>query len=441
MTRLPLIALLAGTVALTGCGDRDEILPGERLDPRAVLSPDGPAVQGQPGAATVALSLPAMRANAEWPQLGGGPTHNPGHAAIGQGLTPIWSASIGQPAGRRHRITADPIVGGGLIYTKDSRARVTATTPSGQTAWTSNLVPAGEVGESVSGGGIAYDGGRVYVTTGYGELVALDARSGGVIWRQRVDAVISGSPTVDRGMVYVMARNATGWAIRASDGRVQWQVGGTLAVAGVMGHSSPAVSGNTVIFPYASGQLLAVDRDSGEQLWSGQVGGSRTGRAIGLIRDIGGDPVIMGNRVIAGTTSGRTAAFDLQTGALAWNARNGAANPVTPAGNSIFLVNDQAQLVRLDAATGAGIWGVDLPEYVETRRARKQDRVHAHFGPVLAGGRLYLASTDGRLRVFDPGSGALIGQAEIPGGAATNPVVAGQTLYVVTRDAQLIAYR
>ena len=62
MTRLPLIALLAGTVALTGCGDRDEILPGERLDPRAVLSPDGPAVQGQPGAATVALLRVALGA-------------------------------------------------------------------------------------------------------------------------------------------------------------------------------------------------------------------------------------------------------------------------------------------------------------------------------------------------------------------------------------------
>lgn len=439
MTRLPLIALLAGTVALSGCGDRKPILSGERLDPRAVLSPDGPALEG-PVATSASLSLPAPRANAEWPQMGGGPTHDAGNLALGSGTTPVWMNVIGQPAGLRHRITADPIVGGGLIYTLDSRARVSATTLTGATAWTADLVPPGEMGDSVSGGGIAYDSGRIYVATGYGQLVAMDARNGAVIWRQNVEAPVSGAPTVAGDMVYVMARNSTGWAIRASDGRVQWQVGGTLSVAGVMGHSSPAVSGNTVVFPYASGQVLAVDRSSGEQLWSGQVGGSRTGRAIGLIRDMAGDPVISGGRVIAGTNSGRMAAFDLTSGAMLWNARQGAANPVTPAGNAVFAINDQAQLVRLDAGSGATVWTVPLPEFTDPR-VKKQDRVYAHFGPTLAGNRLYVASTDGLLRVFDPVSGGLVGQAEIPGGSATAPVVAGQTLYVVSRNGQLIAYR
>lgn len=440
MTRLPLIAILAGTVALAGCGDRKPILSGERLDPRAVLSPDGPALEGAAGPVSGNLSLPKVRANAEWPQLGGGATHDTGNLAIGSGTTRIWSNQIGQGAGKRHRITADPIVGGGLIYTLDSRARVTATTTGGATAWSANLVPGGEIGESVSGGGIAYDSGRVYVATGYGELVAMDARSGGVIWRQNVEAPISGSPTVMGDMVYVMARNSTGWAIRASDGRVQWQLGGTLSVAGMMGHSSPAVSGNTVVFPYASGQVLAVDRSSGEQLWSAQVGGSRTGRSIGLLRDMSGDPVISGNRVIAGTSSGRMAAFDMATGAQIWTARQGAANYVTAAGNAVFAINDQAQLVRLDASNGATVWTTPLPEFTDAR-IKKQDRVYAHFGPTLAGNRLYVASTDGLLRVFDPNSGALIGQSEIPGGSATTPVVAGQTLYVVSRDGQLIAYR
>ena len=72
---------------------------------------------------------------------------------------------------------------------------------------------------------------------------------------------------------------------------------------------------------------------------------------------------------------------------------------------------------------------------------RKQSKVWNHYGPVLAGGKLYVASSDGYLRVFDPASGALIGTAEIPGGAAAAPAVAGQTLYVVSHDGQLIAFR
>ena len=101
---------------------------------------------------------------------------------------------------------------------------------------------------------------------------------------------------------------------------------------------------------------------------------------------------------------------------------------------------DEADLVRLDAATGGVIWRVDLPYYTDSR-VKKQDRIYSHFGPVLAGGRLFVASSDGVLRAFDPASGRLVGQGDIPGGAASAPVVAGQTLYVVSRAGQLHAFR
>ncbi|MDT1063546.1 PQQ-binding-like beta-propeller repeat protein [Paracoccus sp. CPCC 101403] len=440
MTRLPLIAALAGLTALTACTPRDQALPGERLDPRAVLSPDGPAVVGNPGPTTSALSLPPVRGNSDWPQRAGSATHASGNMALGAGTTRVWQSPIGAPSDRRHRIVADPVVAGGLVFTLDSQSSVTATTTGGGRAWTSNLRPAAESDVSVSGGGVAYDGGRVFVTTGYGELVALDARSGGILWRQRVDAPISGAPTVANGVVYVVGRDASGWAVRASDGRVLWRVAGNDAMAGVMGGGSPAVSGGTVVFPYATGQLIGVDASNGSQTWAANVGGSRLGRAITLFRDMTGDPVISGNTVFAGTSSGRVGAYDLATGVAKWEAPEGASSPVLVAGNSIFLVNDQAQLLRLDIANGGRVWAQKLP-YFTKQIVRKQDKVWNHYGPVLAGNRLYLAGSDGYLRVFDPATGALIGQSEIPGGAAAAPAVAGQTLYVVSNDGQLIAYR
>ena len=72
---------------------------------------------------------------------------------------------------------------------------------------------------------------------------------------------------------------------------------------------------------------------------------------------------------------------------------------------------------------------------------KKQDRIYAQYGPVLAGGRLFVSSSDGILRSFDPASGNLVGHAEIPGGAASAPVVAGGTLYVTGRDGNLHAFR
>ncbi|MFD1808824.1 PQQ-binding-like beta-propeller repeat protein [Gemmobacter lanyuensis] len=87
-------------------------------------------------------------------------------------------------------------------------------------------------------------------------------------------------------------------------------------------------------------------------------------------------------------------------------------------------MNDQAQLVRLDAASGAVIWRADMP-YFDTAKAKKQKSITAHYGPVLAGGRIAVASGDGLLRFFSPLDGAMVATAPIPGGAATQPALAG----------------
>ncbi|UFM66266.1 PQQ-like beta-propeller repeat protein [Paracoccus sp. MA] len=440
MTRLPLIAALAALTALSACQQRDTILPGERLDPRAVLSPEGPAAEGARAPTTAALSLPPQRANADWAQRAGNAAHAPGNLALGAGTSRIWAAPIGAGSNKRHRVTADPVVAAGLVFALDSQSTVTATTTGGGRAWSRDLRPAGESDRSVSGGGLAFEGNRLFASTGYGELVALDARTGGIAWRQRVEAPIGGAPTVANGVVYVLGRDQTGWAVRASDGKVLWRSFGNKDMAGVMGAPAPAVSGSTVVFPSNTGALTGVDASNGAQLWSANVGGTRLGRSVAYFREMTGDPVISGGTVYAGTSSGGVGAYDLASGMVKWQAREGASSPVLAAGSSVFLVNDQAQLIRLDAANGARVWAQKLPYFTETV-IRKQDKVWNHYGPVLAGSKLYLAGSDGYLRVFDPASGALIGTAQIPGGAAAAPAVAGQTLYVVTHDGQLIAYR
>ncbi|MEY4872211.1 MAG: hypothetical protein RLZZ563_1541, partial [Pseudomonadota bacterium] len=109
-------------------------------------------------------------------------------------------------------------------------------------------------------------------------------------------------------------------------------------------------------------------------------------------------------------------------------------------GGSVFLVNDENRLVRLDAETGAPVWAIDMP-YFTKEKPKRRKAIIPHFGPVLAGGRLAVVAGDGQLRLFNPVDGALVGGAEIPGGAATAPALAGGTLYVVSSNGQLHAFR
>lgn len=436
MKRIGGIAVLGVALALTAC-QKEVHLEGERLDPRAVIgeaAPEAPALGARP------ISLPAARANAEWPQRAGAADHYFVNPAIGAGTTRVWSAAIGQGESYRYRIDAAPVVGAGRIYTLDSRARLTATSTAGATLWQTDIAAPGDRDDDATGAGLAYDGGKVYATTGFAELVALEAASGKVLWRQRFDAGVGGAPTVSNGVVYVVARDGSAWAINATDGKVQWQFTGTPAGAGMGGVSAPAVNDRLVVFPFASGDMVATLKKSGLTLWQTKVAGRRLGRGYTIVSDLTGDPVLVGETLYAGSSAGKLGAFDLATGTRIWTADTGPTSPVQVAGGAIFLTSDDGKLERLDAKTGEMVWSVDLP-YFTKDKVKRQREITVNYGPVLAGGRLFVASSDGLLRVFDPASGNLVGQADIPGGAASDPVVAGSTLYVVGRGGQLHAFR
>ena len=423
-------ATLLVLALLAACGEPDIILPGQRFEVRpteAVVNRAAP------------LALPAAQVNAEWTQRGGGPAHRITHPALGASLTQVFAVDIGEGDSRRARITADPVVAGGVIYTLDARAQVTATTTAGARLWTASVAPRTDNTTDGSGGGIAAADGVVYVTTGYGTLVALDAATGGQFWEQDLDAPGTSAPTVLGDLVYVVSRDSTAWAIERETGRIRWQASGTRSVGNFAGGAGAATDGNTVVFPFSSGEVLGAFAQGGLQRWSSVVTGGRAGAAVATLTDIASDPVIVGDTVYVGNFAGQIAALSLASGERVWTVPDGAVSPVWPVGGALFAVNDRAELLRLDAGDGSVVWRVALPAFVQTRGVRRSQ--HAHYGPVLAGGRLIVASSDGLLRSFDPVSGNLVGQVALPGGAASHPVVAGNTLYVVTKAGQLVAFR
>ena len=441
--KLGLIALCA-TIGLAGCAEKEDILPGKRESINSVLSnrlvADEDAAQDEQGSIAAAIALPAQSVNTTARQFFGSPEYRTDHPSLGNALTRVWSANIGSGDGRKERITADPVVGDGLIYTLDAKTQVTAVSVNGSVAWTRDVRPGRDKDGEATGGGLAVQDDTLFVTSGFGRIVALDAATGEIKWEQDLDATASGAPLVHDNLVYVTAGDSAGWAIEADTGRVAWQIGAAESVTNVLGAPAPVLAGDLVVFSFGTGELQAVFRQGGLRRWDSSVLGERKGRSLSKIDDVTGAPVVADNILYAGSQAGRTVAINAGSGARVWTAREGAISPVLPVGGSVFLISDRNQLLRLDAATGDVIWSEDLPNFIKPK-PRKAAEVFAHHGPILAGGRLVVASNDGVLRSFNPEDGSLIGTAEIPDGATTRPVVAGQTLYVVGRKGQLHAFR
>ncbi|WP_425039373.1 PQQ-binding-like beta-propeller repeat protein [Primorskyibacter sp. S187A] len=424
---------VAPLAVLMGCVEPEVILTGEREDIRSDLSTLAPETTA------VAFAAPAITNNASWTHGNGSPAYRTDHPALGSALRPLWSVNIGQGDKKRARISADPIVADGRVFTLDSAGLLSAVSTGGAVLWTRELRPERDARNEVSGGGMSYGDGRLYVTTGYGNAHAIDPTNGEEIWVQRLGATGTASPSYDGGLVYLVAGDDVAWAIEADNGRIRWQLEAIEDTNNVFGGPAPAVTDQFVLFGYGNGDVQAAFKKGGLRLWSATVAGRRTGFAINRVSDITGDPVVYGDRVYVGNQSGRLVSLSLGSGQRIWTARHGTVQPVWAAGNALFMISDRNELMRIDRETGAVVWSDKLPQF-KSQRPLRRETIFAHHGPVLAGGQLIVASGDGVLRVYDPEDGALTRTVPLPGGATSNPAVAGGVLYVVTRNGQLQAF-
>ena len=429
-------------VLLSGCGIVSDWfgspeappLPGKRV---AILSNDN-ALQPDRSIASLPIRLPAPTVNDTWPQAGGNAVHALSHLALGEDVEIDWTADVGSGSSDDSQILAQPLVVGDTIYTMDSRSIVTAfETESGDRKWRVDL----EIDEEDAGffgGGIAYDGGKIYVSTGFARVFALDAASGDTLWTQNIPGPMRAAPTVSDGRVFVITVDNQLHALDAGSGAALWSHTGIQEVATLLGGSSPAVTGSTVIAPYSSGELFALLAENGRVLWSDLLSGVRRIDPIADLADIRGLPVIDRGLVLAASNAGRMIAIDLRRGERAWDIDISSLQTPWVSGDFVYIMTSEAQLVCLTRASGRIRWVQALQQFED--EANRNDPIQWR-GPVLAGGRLLVAGSHGEGHWVSPETGEVLGDYSLPGGVAVPPVVAGQTAYFLTDGGTLVAMR
>lgn len=429
---------LCGVLALAGCGLFSEDaapLPGERIAVRQIAQDARVA----PDLARELAELGPPLAVTDWPQSNIVSARAPGHIAGPSGLSPAWRTDIGTGSGSSGRITSPPVVAGGRVFAMDAAANVTAVDAgSGRVVWRRSVVPEGQGSRDGFGGGLAVEDGRLLVSTGFGEALALGVADGQILWRQRLGAPVRAAPAVADGIMVVVTRDNSGAALDTVTGSLLWALpAATGAAPGVVRAASPAIAGPIAVLPFTSGELLAVRTVSGRVVWADALSGGRRGLARALIADVSGDPVVSGVAVFAANHSGQMVAIDSRTGQRGWIRTIASTNPSWVVGPTLFVLDDDARLMRLAAATGETLWATDLPAYSDTRRRT----AIAYGGPVVAGGRVYVTSSNGELLVFDARSGEQVEAVPLPGGSSLGPVIAGGTLYVLADNGVLHAFR
>ena len=429
-------AIVAGGMMMGGCssfsglwdgGDGDNVvLQGDRV---SVMTSEQ-SITVDPEASKEAIIVPAAFTNAEWSQPGGTASNAFQHVALGGTLTRLWSANAGSGSSSHGRLTASPIVFGNRIFTLDTKATVHAIeAASGKRLWSVALTPEEEESDEGYGGGLAAEGGRLFVSIGFGHVAALDPATGKQVWRKPLGVPIRSAPTAAGGRVYVTTMNNEVYALSQADGDVTWKYQGITETAALLTSTSPAVSKGKVIVPHTSGEIIAFETGTGNPLWTDSLTRAGGLSSLANINAIAGRPVIDRDTVFAISHSGLMAAFDLNSGDRRWTQDIAGTQTPWVAGSYVFLVSERGELTALSGKTGGAKWVQKLGSDAQWS------------GPVLAGGRLILVSSKGTVRSISPQNGRTIDAINLGEPMMISPVVAGNTIYFYTDGGDLVAMR
>lgn len=410
------------------------------------------------------IVLPPVYRNTDWPQTGGNAVHVMQHTGATGPLEKVWSKDIGDGSGRKGRVLAPPVIGGGKIFVVDANNRVSAYNEAdGSKLWDYKmrvestgktrvgkrrildrirdplaLRNRGGVDKEGVGGGLALADGKLFVTSGLGLIIALDTETGTRVWRTPTRTPMHSAPAVDGGRAFAVSDDNELFAFNSNTGEVIWTYQGIVESARMLTVPSPAIVDETVISPFASGELVALRVQNGGVLWQDALSSAGSLTPLSSLNDIPGGPAIADGYVIATAQSGVLSAFDLRTGQRIWSQPAGSIGFPLVAGDFIYTVTTNGQVICVSKLDGSVIWMQQL-EAFENPKKRKE-RI-AWSGPVLASERLVLFSSRGQMVVINPYDGSVIRTEKTKENIFIPPVIANETVYVLSDDAKLIAYR
>ena len=407
-----------------------KVIAGDRID----ILPPAPALTPDTSLESTAVALPEAQEVSAWSQyLGSTSSHMPPLQA-GHGWEEVTSTSVGDGESWEYRVMPLPVVADGKVFAMDAEGYISAhDARTLERVWQEDYLVDDATPSSALGGGLAYADGQLYAVNNQGVVWALDAQSGTPVWNRALHVPLRAAPRVSQGRILVPTIDSRLVALNTADGAVLWEHRGIQEITSFLGHQTPSVSGRMVIMPYASGQLVALSLDSGKVLWSDDVRAPQRTDATAPVAGIRSHSVIADDQIYTSSNSGMFMVHALYNGQLLWQQPIASQHAPWVAGNVVFVLTRDAQLVALWRRDGRVKWVTQLPRHEED----DADETYAWNRPMVINGYVTVTGAHGKVRVYDPANGTLRAKYAVPEESYTAPIVAGAQVYVLTQDARL----
>ena len=333
------------------------------------------------------------------------------------GVRQAWTARIGNVGA----LPLDAHVAGNVVTLASADGVVAAVDArTGGDVWRASL------GEPLSAG-VGSDGKSAAVVSRGNALILLDA--GRERWRQSLGAQVFTPPLVAGGRVFVLSADRSVSAYDGTTGRRLWNQQRTgealvLRQAGVL-----LAVGDTLVVGF-SGRMVGLNPDNGSIRWEAPLGTSRGTNDVERLVELVGRTSRVGDSVCARAFQASVGCVNTVRGSTVWTQTASGAEGVHGDGDALFGAESNGSVVAWRRSDGSRLWTTDRLKH------RKLT------APLLLGRSVVIGDDSGLVHLLSRADGAPLNRMATDGsGIAAAPVVAADTLVVVTRSGGVYGFR
>ena len=276
--------------------------------------------------------------------------------------------------------------------------------------------------------------GKVFAADAAGIIYAIDKKTGKILWRIKLPSVCKGDGiTIANGKAFLLCSNSSINAIDLSNGKTLWTHSGMVSDSVFLGSSGACFSNGILYVTYPSGEIFALHAENGSEIWDNAVSKFSLMKAAHARTHIRACPVVKDGKLYIVSPSGQISAFDAGTGAEIWSRNFGGLQTPIISGNSVFLHSTNSELVCLNKDTGTLKW--------KTVLAKNSEDENDWYAQLLIKDHILSISPDGKAFFISVHNGKIKKVMNIGVKITVNPVISDKTMYILTTDSNISAYR
>lgn len=328
----------------------------------------------------------------------------------------------------RGKIISPPVVADNKIYVLTSKNKIIAYDLSNfQVLWEVSL--GSDINENAK---LTCKEGKIYINTGYRELLALDSLTGQRIWYKTFNDLVFYAPLIlDNGNIIVQTMGDSLYAIDYTNGKFLWHYKTMPEMLVIQADFSPILYKNTIISGFSSGELISVDLSTGNPLWQAtHVEQSDTISDLSVLNIIS-QPIIDNNHGYFAVNN-KIFKIDLDTGEFIWKKPIVDIQNLTKIGNILIATTHNKQIVSLDTATGDIIW-------INNLVVSKKDSIIGFLLPLFINNNLFITTVDGDCYKLNIANGEIIESFNVKP-KIVSTFIANDELYLV-KQSELLRFR